>query len=216
MKRTLIKICGIRDSSAALEAVRAGADFLGIVARPSLLRSVAAEEAAEIVAAVRGSAARTVGVFVDPALGDIEAFVATSGVDLIQLHGREAPDFCLQVARAVGRPVIKALRIRGSAPEIPVEPYRGLPLHGLLFDAYSADSPGGSGRSFDWACVRAVDAGSRRVFLAGGLTPDNVGAAIQAARPFAVDVSSGVESEPGKKSPSLIRAFCEEVRRGSR
>ena len=195
---TRVKICGITRLEDALEAVRLGADALGFNFWPGSKRFIAPADARRIIAALPPLVV-TVGVYVDPSHDEAEAAAAISGVQVMQLHGDERPEAC----RAFQRPVVKALRVAG--PEVLEQLARYAGLAGILLDAASPGY-GGSGATFDWSIAREA---ARRVplLLAGGLTPDNVGEAIRAVHPWAVDVASGVESSPGVKDPDRMARF---------
>src|ERR671911_561566 len=140
-----------------------------------------------------------VGVFVNATLEDVVAAAENAGLTMVQLHGEEGPSFCAEVARRTGAKVIKALRVRSGADIRAAETYR-VDYH--LLDAHRYGTPGGTGESFDWELL----AGRRSqipLILAGGLRPDNVGGAIEMAHPYAVDVVTGVEAEPGRKDPAM-------------
>jgi len=203
---TLVKICGITNASDALAAVEAGADLLGFNFYPKSPRYVSPGEARRIASALPERVAR-VGVFVNADGPEAVArIVSESGVGAAQLHGDETPEFC---ARLGGISVIKALRVcRGFS----VERARAYKTDALLLDAYDKDAFGGTGRTFDWSLARAAREVVPKLFLAGGLTPENVAEAVRAVGPFAVDVCSGVETSPGRKSLSLMRRFVEAVR----
>ncbi len=198
-----IKICGITSGEDALAAVAAGADALGFVFHPASPRAVSIEQAAAIIK-VLPPFVSTVGLFVNAERATIEAIMIRCGLDLIQLHGDETPQDCLYP----GRRVIKALRVKGVESLLQAATYQ---VSGLLLDAWSEKVYGGSGESFDWALLRDF-AGSHPVILAGGLSPENVAAAIRQVRPYAVDVSSGVESAPGKKDLAKVTEFIRQVR----
>lgn len=196
---TLVKICGVKDPASGEAAVQAGADLIGFHFCTSS-RQVTPGAAAAIV---RGLSRRPgiVGVFIDEEPARVEEVAEEVGLDLVQLHGSEAPGY------PVRGPVMKVLKIRtGSLPEA-----GGWP-DPLMLDSWSADQRGGTGRRWDWA-VAAPLITSRRVFVAGGLNPANVGELVLAHRPHGVDVSGGVEAEPGKKDLALMRAFVAAVRR---
>jgi len=193
-----VKICGITRLEDGLAAAAAGADAIGFVFADSP-RRVTAEQAHGIVAALPPFT-KVVGLFVDAAEEEIREILRKVPLDLIQFHGRESPETC----RAVGRPYIKAIAMR---PDLdPAAEAAWYPdAAGLLFDAYHPDVAGGSGETFDWARVpRGL---KQPVILAGGLTPENVAAAVKIVRPYAVDVSSGVEMSKGIKSAEKITAF---------
>jgi len=196
---TLVKICGICSAEDALAATALGADLLGFHFCPSR-RRLSAEAAAEIVSALPSDRPQLVGVFIDPSEDLVREISQVVGLDLIQLHGSEPPGF------AAPRPVMKALKVRaGDVPDPGDWP------DPLLLDSWTADGRGGSGEAWDWAAGREL-IGRRRAFVAGGLTPHNVGGAVRRLRPYGVDVSSGVEREVRHKNPELVRAFMQAVR----
>jgi phosphoribosylanthranilate isomerase len=199
-----IKFCGITRLEDAREAARLGAWAVGINHWAETPRRCDPEVAAAIGAELRRRL-EVVGVFVDSPLDEIARAVEDESLTMVQLHGSEGPVFCREVARRTGCPVIKAMRVRSGADIQAAEAYRTA-YH--LLDAHRAGSPGGTGESFEWDLI----AGRRSkvpLILAGGLRPDNVAAAIAAARPFAVDTASGTESAPGIKDHSLMAAFAE-------
>jgi len=201
--RTRVKICGITSIEDALMAVDAGADALGFVFYPNSPRAIGIERTAEIIAALPPFVT-CVGLFVNAERATIEATAQRCALDLIQLHGDEAPEDCI----FPGRKVIKALRVRDPASLRAADAYR---VNGLLLDAWSDRVYGGSGEVFDWSLLRDF-AADHPVILAGGLTPENVEAAITEVRPYAVDVSSGVEAAPGKKDPQKVAEFIRRAR----
>lgn len=214
--RTRIKICGITRVADAKAAVAAGADAIGLVFWRGTPRVVTHAQARSIAAAV-APFVTIVGLFVDPEPHAVRETLAAVPIDLLQFHGAEPAEFC----RAFGRRYVKAIPVKDGVDLLEsVSPYDD--ACGLLFDAFSeGDLPGGTGRAFDWGRltegVRARLA--RPLILSGGLTPGNVGRAILEVRPFAVDVSSGVEERDGNdaprrglKDPARIRAFVEGVR----
>jgi phosphoribosylanthranilate isomerase len=207
----LIKICGITSVGDGVAALEAGADWLGFVRWPKSPRFVETDTAAELAAALRSRATRSfqaVGVYVDADRETIERDVAAIGLDRVQLHGSETPEF----ARALPWPVIKALRARDpSALEKEAHRYEGLDL---LIDAFDPDRPGGTGQSHDYDALADL-VRTRRVLIAGGLHPGNVGDIVRRLRPWGVDVSSGVESAPGRKDPKAVRAFIQAARRAA-
>jgi phosphoribosylanthranilate isomerase len=200
--KTRIKICGITREEDARHAARAGADAIGLVFAPSP-RRVAIADAAGIVAALPPFVS-SVALFVNPTLDEVRAVVAALHPDLLQFHGEETPEFC----RAAGHPYIKAARVR---PGLDLVEYaaRYRDARGLLLDAWSPDAHGGTGHRFDWSLIpRDLPL---PVVLAGGLAPGNVADAVRAVRPWAVDVSSGVEAAKGIKDAAKVAAFIEEV-----
>ncbi len=206
---TYVKICGITNLEDALRAAALGADLLGFVFHPPSPRYVTPKTAREIGAAVRREApsVRTVGVFVDLPAETVRAIAIQCGLDCVQLHGSEPPATATHLADA-GFEVFKAFRIRDGSELDRLDRYR---VAAYLLDAYSPVLPGGTGHTFDWdLAVRAKEYG--RIILAGGLTPDNVAAAIQAVRPWGVDVSTGVEAAPGRKDHAKLERFIAAVR----
>jgi phosphoribosylanthranilate isomerase len=202
--RTRIKICGITRVEDARIAVGLGVDAIGLVFYPGSPRNVSLERAQEIIAATPPFVT-AVGLFVDPVRDQVEAVLRCCPLGLLQFHGDEAPGFC----RDFGVPYIKAVRVRAGADLVQcLSPYHA--AQGWLLDAYHERLYGGTGESFDWKLVPPDLA--RPVILSGGLTPDNVGAAVRQVRPWAVDVSSGVEAAKGVKDAAKIAAFIAGVK----
>jgi|SRR5690554_2393796 len=199
--RTRIKFCGLTREQDIADAVAAGADALGFVLWSGSSRYVDVARLAELAAQVPAFVTR-VGLFVDPEPALVRQ--VTPYLDLLQFHGNETPAFCA----AFERPWIKALRMRDDLDlNVAAEAFCG--AQALLLDAYRPGVPGGTGETFDWS---RIPAGLKKpVILAGGLTPDNVADAIERVRPFAVDVSGGVEAAPGSKCPRLLEAFFRAV-----
>jgi phosphoribosylanthranilate isomerase len=198
-----VKICGVTSLDDALASVDAGADAIGFNFWPQSKRYIPVERAAAIAKRLPPNL-RTVGVFVDPSADEVDRAFASGAIDLVQLHGDETPDFCRRFA---GR-YIKALRLRDAAS------LQRMAEYACDFVLVDADTPGygGSGQRADVA-LAAEAAAARRVILAGGLTPDNVAAAVAAVRPYGVDVAGGVEREPGVKDWIKVAAFVEEAKR---
>jgi len=215
MTRTRVKICGVTCVEHGIAAARAGADAVGLVFWRGTPRVVELA-AARAIAQALPPFVTVVGLFVDPAPDDVRAALAAVPLDLLQFHGAEPAEFC----RAFGRPYLKAIAVSTGAGEGALLEYavRYRDAAGLLFDAPPADGlPGGTGRTFDWSAL--PKSLPRPLILSGGLTPANVGEAVRRLRPWAVDVSSGVEvagadGKPvkGVKDPAKIAAFIEEVR----
>lgn len=204
-----IKICGVTRADDAVAAVRAGADFVGINFWPQSKRFVDSARGAELARIVRDAGARAVGVFVNAAPDDIAA--VAEHLDVVQLHGDESRDDAAALARATRKPVWKAIAVRA---EHDLDALDAWPADAILLDT-PTPGRGGSGMTFDWALARAARTRfpSTRLVLAGGLTPDNVGAAVSdVSGLFAVDVASGVESSPGIKDVARITAFVAAVR----
>ena len=204
--RTRVKICGITCVEDALVAAEAGADAIGLVFYAKSPRALVADAARRIVASLPPFVA-SVALFVNPERAEVEAVISATGVDLLQFHGDESPAFC----SSFSRPYIKALRMKADA-DLTAFAGSHAQARGVLVDAWEQDRFGGTGKTFDWQRIRP-EAGSSRIILAGGLPPDNVAQAITAVRPWAVDVSSGVELAPGRKSAERIQSFIKEVRR---
>jgi phosphoribosylanthranilate isomerase len=205
MRRTRIKICGLTQVEDVAVAVACGADALGFVFASSP-RQVTADQAARLCAHVPPLVAR-VGVFVDEAPEIIEETVRVAGLTTVQFSGGESPEVC---ARA-SVPALKVLSVGTDFVWSSAEPYRGHAA-ALLLDTYVTGKAGGTAKTFAWNHL-GEPPGWAPIFVAGGLNPENVGAAIAALGPFAVDVSSGVESSPGVKDAQRIAAFCAAVRR---
>lgn len=203
MRRTRVKFCGITRVEDAREAVRLGADAIGLVFYPKSPRAVSIERAAQVAAAVPPFVS-VVGLFVDAEPVHIREVLAAVRIDLLQFHGDECPGDC----GGFGRPYIKALRMREGV-DVAAYARTYADAAGLLLDAYVAGQPGGTGTHFDWGRIpRDLD---RPLILAGGLTPANVAEAIAAVHPFAVDVSGGVEADKGIKDPAKMAAFAAAV-----
>jgi phosphoribosylanthranilate isomerase len=203
MHRTRIKICGITRAEDAAVAVACGADAIGFVFAPSP-RQVTLAQAAEVAASVPPPVAR-VGVFVNPDPGVVEEVIAEVGLTAVQLCGDESPELCSDLSI----PVVKVLRVGIGFDWSEVEPYRGHAA-ALLLDTFVPGKAGGTSQAFDWRSIGESPVWAH-LFIAGGLTADNVADAIRALRPFAVDVSSGVESAPGVKGADRVAAFCAAV-----
>lgn len=204
--RTRVKICGITREEDALAAAEAGADAIGLVFYAKSSRNITIEQAKRIVAGLPPFVV-SVGLFVNPAAAEVEAVIRQVGLDLLQFHGDESPGFC----QGFSRPYIKALRMKPGV-DAAVFATSHPAARGLLLDAWEQDSYGGTGKTFDWQRIKPL-AGASRIILAGGLSPANVAEAITTVRPWAVDVSSGVEQAPGIKSAERIHSFISEVRR---
>lgn len=203
-ERTRVKICGITSVADGLAAARHGADAIGLVFYPSSPRLVTLERAREIAVGMPPFVAR-VAVFVNPAASEVETVIRACRPDLLQFHGEETADFC----RSFGVPYLRALRVRPGVDLLESLSSYG-DAAGWLLDAYRQELYGGTGEAFDWGLVpRAL---ARPLVLSGGLDAGNVGEAIRRVRPWAVDVSSGVEAAKGVKDERRIAAFMEKVR----
>lgn len=203
MNRTRVKICGITRPEHARAAAGAGADAIGLVFYEPSPRFVTRAQAAAVCAALPPLVS-VVGLFVNPAPGEVEAMVAGLPVDLLQFHGEEPPELCA----GAGKPYVKAVRVR-TRDDVVAAAARHPEARALLLDAHHDALWGGTGTRFDWGLVPSGVA--HPIVLAGGLTPENVAGAIRLVRPFAVDVSGGVESAPGEKDPERMERFMKEV-----
>ncbi|MCV6612745.1 MAG: phosphoribosylanthranilate isomerase [Amphritea sp.] len=203
-----VKICGITRLEDALAAVEAGADALGFVFYAPSPRAVTVAQAAEIIRQLPPFVTTT-ALFVNETAEQIETVIAETGIDLLQFHGDETPEFCAQFSR----PYFKALRM---APGIDVaaESVRYTAARGILLDAYRAGVPGGTGEVFDWD--RIPENLDKPLILAGGLDHTNVAQAVAQVEPYAVDVSGGVELSKGVKDKSKITLFMREVARANK
>lgn len=203
--RTRVKICGIARVQDAVRAVELGVDALGLVFYSGSVRAVTPEAAVKIITAT-APFVTIVGLFLNADPQYVKSIVDSVGLDLLQFHGTETPQECA----AYRRPFIKAVPMSGP---IDIQEYVAAypDATGFLFDSHSPGKRGGLGRSFDWS--RIPGHLGKPLILAGGLTPQNVGDAIRATTPYAVDVSSGVEANKGSKDPAKMAAFMQEVHR---
>jgi phosphoribosylanthranilate isomerase len=199
-----VKICGITRLEDALTASDAGADALGFVFYSRSPRHVTPEQAAEIIGHLPPFV-QTVGLFVNEEVSIINSIADQCGLDLIQLHGEETPDYC----NAIRRRVIKAFRVKDSSTLDLLAPYN---VAGYLLDAWSPAAHGGTGQTFNWEIAAEAAKRGQRIVLAGGLTPDNVAESIRQTCPYGVDVSSGVEAGPGRKDACKVRLFIERAK----
>ena len=198
-----IKICGITNLEDALVATELGADAVGFVFYEKSPRYINPRTAALIIRELPPFVA-TVGVFLNEPPDKPVDTAKQSGVGCVQLHGDETPEYC----QSLGLRTIKALRVKDAYV---LNELRSFTVSGILLDTYREGVPGGTGETFDWE-IAAEAAKAGRIILSGGLTPENVRQAIEKVRPYAVDVSSGVESKPGKKDHEKLRKFFEQVR----
>lgn len=194
-----VKICGVKTPETALFAAEAGADLLGLMFADSK-RRISVEAAKEITSQLP-EGVKTAGVFVDESVETVNAIAAEIGLDYVQLHGQESPDYC----RQIHTPVIKAFQIRSAEDFKEIESY---PCDYFLLDSPGGKYRGGSGETFDWKLIRHAPELEGKVILAGGLHPDNISEAIQEVKPIGVDVSSGVETD-GEKDHEKIKAFID-------
>ena len=214
--RTRIKLCGLSRPEDVEAAVAAGADAIGLVFYPPSPRNVSAAQAARLLQELPPFVS-SVGLFVNADLAQVTQVLSAAPISMLQFHGDESPEQCARIAEAVGRPFLRALRIRPETqPADLLEStytYRSAsPLcAGLLLDTWS-DAYGGTGKAFDWSLIPAEIA--HQAVLSGGLNVQNVTDAVRRIRPHAVDVSSGIEAGKGVKDASLMHAFVQAVRAG--
>jgi phosphoribosylanthranilate isomerase len=204
--RTRIKFCGITRLTDAERALDAGAWAVGLIFYPGSPRRCEFGAAAEIAASLKRRA-EIVGVFVNATLDHVARTAEALELTMIQLHGDEGPAYCAEAGRRTGCKLIKAARVRSGAD---IQALASFHTDFHLLDSYAPGRPGGTGETFAWELARAHGR-SVPVILSGGLTPGNVGDAIAAVRPYAVDVASGVEITPGRKDPAKLTAFARAV-----
>ena len=202
--RTRVKICGITRTEDGLAAASLGADAVGFVFWAGSARNVSAAQAGAVAAALPPFVAK-VGLFVEPTREEVERTLRAVRLDALQFHGAMAPGFCT----GFEMPYVLAVPMRAGVDLLQLGAIHS-EASAFLLDAYREGAPGGTGETFDWGLVPPAFA--RPVILAGGLTPANVAAAVRRVRPWAVDVSSGVEASKGIKDAALMRAFIDEVR----
>ena len=203
-----VKICGLTRPDEALACARLGADAVGCVFYPPSPRHVSPGQAKRIAEALSPAGCGVVGVFVDTPLAGIVEAVETCGLSAVQLHGRESPELVQRLGRR-GIRVIKGLFVNAAPAFSDASTYNAW---AFLAECAGGPLPGGNARDWDWAAARAL-AATVPLVLAGGLTPDNVAEAVRAARPAAVDVSSGVEASPGRKDLTRVKHFLNAVAR---
>ncbi|MGO8931164.1 MAG: phosphoribosylanthranilate isomerase [Limisphaerales bacterium] len=196
-----VKICGITNLADGMAAAEAGADALGFVFFDQSPRRVSIEAAAAFIPQLPPFIIK-VGVFVNAPEDLVIRAIRECGLNLLQFHGDEASEYCTQF----GLMSMKAFRIRDAASLQALSSYH---TDAWLLDAYRLDKPGGTGETFNWSLALEAQSWGRPIFLAGGLTAENVAEAVRRARPYAVDVSSGVEAAPGRKDHAKIRAFIQ-------
>ncbi len=201
-----IKFCGITTLDDARLAVGAGACAIGMIFWPGSPRRCDLDAAAEITAALRRRV-EVAGVFVNARLEYVSRTAEALDLSMVQLHGDEGPAYCAEVRRRTGCKVIKAMRVRSRAD---IQALAQFHTDYHLLDTYKEGVAGGTGETFAWDLARA-HIGPTPVILSGGLTPGNIAEAIEIMRPFAVDVASGVEREPGRKDPDKVKAFAAAV-----
>jgi phosphoribosylanthranilate isomerase len=203
--RTRIKICGITEHCDTQAIIQQGVDALGFIFVKESPRYILPESAREIIRKLPPFV-DTVGVFMNEDPLEVNDIAQYCGLSFVQLHGSEPPEYCETIAA----PIIKAFRVQ-SQESLFCEPYAGI-VKGFLFDAFDKEKAGGTGETFDWQLLEKMEIRTG-IILAGGLSPENVGAAIAAVRPYAVDVNSGVERSPGRKDLGKISQLMAEVKK---
>ena len=201
---TRVKVCGMTNLADAEHAAAHGAWAIGLIHHRDSPRFVAPDTAEEIGAALKRRC-EIAGVFVNSTLEEVVDAAERENLTLLQFHGDEGPSFCVEAGRRTGAKVMKALRVRSGEDIQAAEVFR-TDFH--MFDAHRPGTPGGTGESFDWELL-AERRSTVPLILAGGLTPANVAQAIEIVKPYAVDVVSGVEAEPGRKDHAKVEAFLE-------
>jgi len=197
----IVKICGITNVEDALAATHAGADALGFIFHQQSPRYVPIEKAAVVIRDLPAPIVK-VGVFVDAEEDVVYSAIRECGLNLLQFHGSESPEYCVQF----GLMSMKAFQVRDAQSLSRLTDFK---TDAWLLDAYSPVKPGGTGQTFNWDLAIEARKLGRPIFLAGGLTPENVAEAVRHVEPYAVDVSSGVEASPGKKDHGKVKAFIE-------
>jgi phosphoribosylanthranilate isomerase len=201
---TKVKICGLTSVADARAAAEAGADMIGLMFYDKSPRNISIAQASEISRALSPFVLK-VGVFVNPTEAEVMEAISACGLNLLQFHGDESSEFCTHF----GLMSMKALRVKDADSIAALENYS---TDAFLLDAYSKSGLGGTGEKFNWDLAVEAQKFGKPVFLAGGLTPENVAEAVRIVQPFAVDVSSGVESAPGIKDAAKVRAFIQAVK----
>lgn len=208
--RTRIKVCGITTVEDAREAIRIGVDALGFIFAEKSPRYISPEKVKEIVNQLPPFI-HLVGVFVDSDPVEIQEIIEYCGLTHVQLHGEEDAEYCQKVAQSASPcRVIKAFRVSSQTMSADFAPYEESVV-GYLLDTFAAGQAGGTGKPFDWSKIESFNL-KQPVILAGGIAPENVVEAIRSVRPFAVDVNSGVEVEPGKKDHDRLNQLVELVK----
>jgi phosphoribosylanthranilate isomerase len=203
---TRIKVCGITNIDDAQRALDLGAWAIGLIFHEPSPRACALPDAEEIGRRLKRAAPEVTGVFVNRPLEEVAAIAEACSLSLLQLHGEEGPAYCDEAARRTGCRVMKAVQVRDRSSLTALRAFH-VDLH--LLDAHHPELRGGTGTTFDWELIRKWR--DVPLVLSGGLTPENVGDGIAAARPFAVDTASGTEAEPGRKDPAKLDAFFRAV-----
>jgi phosphoribosylanthranilate isomerase len=204
-----VKICGITNAQDALWAANLGADFIGLNFFGQSPRKVSVKHAKELVSQIPPFVT-VVGIFVDEPFESIAKIIKSVPLKMVQLHGSEAPEYVQQV-KALGVKVTKALRLSKPLDAADTRPYESL-VDYWMFDTYSPDTAGGTGEPFNWEWLQSTSHLTKPWFLAGGLTPDNVGEAIKKTHAMIVDVCSGVERAPTRKDYDKMKSFIQKAK----
>ncbi|MGE7824472.1 phosphoribosylanthranilate isomerase [Paenibacillus sp. NPDC093718] len=222
MMSTALKICGLQSVEVLKSMINLPVDYIGFVFAKSR-RRVSPQQASQLMQVLRewdhGKIPAAVGVLVNPDLNELEELLREAALDVVQLHGQESPQFCREVKKRFPVSVFKAISIESGRPESErlsaLDPYAG-GIDGLLIDTYDPVYGGGSGKTFAWELIPPYQKWAKQqgipLFVAGGLDSDNVSQLIGQYAPYGVDVSSGVESEPGVKDINKVMAFVERVK----
>jgi phosphoribosylanthranilate isomerase len=205
---TRVKVCGITNTDDAQRALDLGAWAIGLIFHEPSPRACALPDAEEIGRRLKRAAPEVTGVFVNRPLEEVAAIADACSLSLLQLHGEEGPAYCDEAARRTGCKVMKAMQVRDRSSATALRAFH-VDFH--LLDAHHPELRGGTGTTFDWELIRKWR--NVPMVLSGGLSPENVGDGIAAARPFAVDTASGTEAEPGRKDPEKLEAFFRAVER---
>jgi len=205
---TKVKICGITNLEDALLSTKFGADALGFNFYEKSPRYIAPEKAREIIKELPAHVLK-VGVFVNESLDEIIEIAATAKLDAVQLHGEETPEFARELKAETNLEIIKAFRV---SPKFKPEDVLQYKIDAVLLDAYSANEHGGTGETFDWEIARKVREIFPKMYLAGGLSAENISEAILAVKPFAVDVCSSIEKAKGIKNYTKVKNFIFQVK----
>jgi phosphoribosylanthranilate isomerase len=207
MKNKKIKICGITRIEDAILAKELGAWAIGFIFYDKSKRYINPTKAGEIANLV-GENIEKIGVFVDSSMTQIAEFAKTANLTAIQLHGNETPEFCKKIGKMTGLPIIKALRIKTASDLQNIQEYKNS-VFAILLDTYSEKEYGGTGESFDWNILQNIPKNEIPVILAGGISSENIKTAQKLVNPYAIDVSSGVESQKGIKDKEKMKKLFE-------
>ena len=212
--RFRVKICGTTQAADAACAVAAGVDALGFIFFPKSPRNIEPRAAQTIIAGLP-PLVDAVGVFVNETLSRVQEIAAFCGLNTIQLHGAESPEYCRELASTLPCcRLLKAFRIGSHSTAADITPYAEV-VQGYLLDTFQKDAEGGTGQAFDWQLIKRLQL-SRPFFLAGGLDCDNIRQALTQVRPYGVDANSGLEDAPGIKNHQKIASFLAEIRQMER